>query len=100
MDVPTRQAYTMVLVAPEERAAAAGLTNAVRPAASSIAPAISGIAFQTAASGLPFVLAGGLKIAYDLILWLAFRLVPLSTNEQSPRCAGGRKIKGFPIQEV
>jgi MFS family permease len=77
MDVPTRQAYTMALVAPDERAAAAGLTNAVRPAASSIAPLISGVALQAAASGLPFVLAGGLKIVYDSMLWLAFRRVPM-----------------------
>jgi MFS family permease len=77
MDVPTRQAYTMVLVAPEERAAAAGVTSAVRPAASSVAPAISGLAFQTAANGLPFVLSGGLKIVYDVLLWLMFRQVPL-----------------------
>ncbi len=75
MDVPTRQAFTMAMVAPEERAAAAGLTNAVRPAAQSLAPAISGLALQSAASGLPFVLAGGLKSAYDLTLWLAFRRV-------------------------
>jgi uncharacterized membrane protein len=73
MDVPTRQAFTMALVAPEERAAAGGLTNAVRPAAQSLAPAISGLALQSAASGLPFVLAGGLKSAYDVALWLAFR---------------------------
>jgi MFS family permease len=77
MDVPTRQAYTMALVAPEERAAAAGLTNAVRPAAASLAPAISGLALETAATGLPFVLAGGLKVAYDILLWLVFRTVPL-----------------------
>lgn len=77
MDVPTRQAYTMIVVAPEERAAAAGVTNAVRPAASSLAPVISGLALQTAASGLPFILAGGLKIAYDLALWALFRRVPL-----------------------
>lgn len=77
MDVPTRQAYTMVLVAPEERAAAAGLTNAVRPAAASLAPAISGVALQAAINGLPFVLAGGLKILYDVTLWLTFRRVAL-----------------------
>jgi MFS family permease len=77
MDVPTRQAYTMALVAPEERAAAAGVTNAVRPAASSVAPAISGLALQTAANGLPFVLSGGLKIVYDVLLWLMFRQVSL-----------------------
>jgi MFS family permease len=77
MDVPTRQAYTMILVAPEERAAAAGLTGAVRPAASSVAPLIAGLALQTAALGLPFILAGGLKAAYDLTLWFVFRKVPL-----------------------
>jgi MFS family permease len=82
MDVPTRQAYTMTLVAPEERSAAAGLTNAVRPAASSLSPAISGVALQTAASGLPFVLAGVLKIGYDLILWTIFRKVPTSPSDR------------------
>lgn len=84
MDVPTRQAFTMALVAPEERAAAAGLTNAVRPAAQSLAPAISGLALQSAASGLPFVLAGGLKSAYDLALWLAFRRAVSRAGEGNP----------------
>jgi hypothetical protein len=30
-----------------------------------------------AATGLPFFLAGGLKIAYDLALYFTFRRVPL-----------------------
>lgn len=84
MDVPIRQAYTMALVAPEERAAAAGVTNAVRPAAASLAPAISGLALETAATGLPFVLAGGLKIVYDIALWLVFRSVPLGGKAPPP----------------
>ncbi len=84
MDVPTRQAYTMALVTPDERAAAAGLTNAVRPAAQSLAPAISGLALQSAVSGIPFILAGGLKAAYDITLWLAFRRVPLSAERAMP----------------
>jgi len=75
MDVPTRQAYTMVLVAPEERAAAAGVTNAVRPIAASAAPAISGLALQAAASGLPFILAGALKVVYDVLIWITFRRI-------------------------
>jgi NaMN:DMB phosphoribosyltransferase len=49
----------------------------VRPAASSVAPLIAGLALQTAALGLPFILAGGLKAAYDLTLWFVFRKVPL-----------------------
>ncbi len=88
MDVPTRQAYTMVLVAPEERAAAAGLTNAVRPIAASVAPALSGVALGATsvavAVSVPFVLAGGLKIVYDLLLWAMFRRVPLQTEEIPP----------------
>jgi MFS family permease len=77
MDVPTRQAYTMALVAPEERPAAAGFTTSVRAIAQSCAPALSGLALKTAGSGLPFAIAGGLKILYDLSLYARFRNVPL-----------------------
>lgn len=77
MDVPTRQAYTMALVTPAERAAAAGVTNAVRTGAAAFSPALSGLAFQTAQLGLPFILSGVLKSAYDLTLWRLFRTVPL-----------------------
>jgi Major Facilitator Superfamily len=73
MDVPTRQAYTLSLVPAHDRARAAGVTAAVRPAAASIAPLLTGIAFQLASLGLPFVLAGGMKIAYDVALLAAFR---------------------------
>jgi MFS family permease len=82
MDVPARQAYTMTLVTPAERSAAAGLTNAVRPAAASLAPILSGLAFQVAAAGLPFIAAGAIKAAYDVALWLTFRRVPL--REDTP----------------
>ncbi len=85
MDVPPRQAYTMAMVVPEERASAAGFTNGVRTAAASIAPAISGAALATVASGLPFVLAGGLKAVYDLALWLTFRRVPMPDADAGSR---------------
>jgi MFS family permease len=77
MDVPTRQAYTLSLVPPHDRARAVGVTAAVRPAAAAIAPLLTGIAFQLAAVGLPFVLAGAIKIAYDVSLLATFRNVPL-----------------------
>jgi len=81
MDVPTRQAYTMALVAPDERPAAAGFTTSARGLAQAVAPVISGLALQRAASGLPFFLAGGLKIAYDLALYFRFRNVKLPDKE-------------------
>jgi hypothetical protein len=42
---------------------------------------LSGIAFQLAAAGLPFVLAGGLKIVYDLALLATFRGVKLDETD-------------------
>jgi hypothetical protein len=78
--VPTRQAYTLSLVPPHDRARAAGVTAAVRPAAASIAPVLTGIAFQLAAAGIPFVLAGAIKIAYDLSLLATFRNVPVDDH--------------------
>ncbi len=77
MDVPTRQAYTMALVAPEERPAAAGLTGSARALAQALAPIVSGATMGIAASGAPFFLSGGLKIVYDLALFFRFRSVAL-----------------------
>lgn len=84
MDVPTRQAYTLSLVPPGDRARAAGVTAAVRPAAASLAPLLTGIAFQFAALGLPFVFAGGIKILYDVTLLATFRGVSLEPALEPP----------------
>ncbi len=79
MDVPTRQAYTMALVAPEERTAAASVTSLARSAGSATSPVFSGLLMQGAlvALGLPFIIGGALKAAYDLTLWTVFRRVKL-----------------------
>jgi len=76
MDVPTRQSYTMAIVSPEERSAAAGITGTARTVGASLAPVCAGLLLSTPAlmSGLFFV-AGGLKIVYDLLLLHNFRLV-------------------------
>jgi MFS family permease len=77
MDVPTRQAYTMLLVPPHQRTRAAGLTAAVRPAGAAFAPLFAGLAIGGSAFGLPFYVAGGLKIVYDLTLFAMFRRIKL-----------------------
>jgi MFS family permease len=73
MDVPTRQSYTMAVVDADERVAAAGLTNVARGAGSTFAPTITGYLFSISAFATPFFVAGGLKIAYDLLVYVAFR---------------------------
>lgn len=62
MDVPTRQAYVMALVDPEERTPAAAVTNTARYVVRPVGPALAGVS-QSIAFGLPFVLAGGNQIA-------------------------------------
>jgi len=73
MDVPTRTSYVMAVVTPAERPAAASVTAVPRSLASSISPAIAGVLLTTSFSGLPLVVCGALKIAYDLALLFSFR---------------------------
>lgn len=73
MDVPTRQAYTMAVVRPDERSAAAGITGVARSLGASVSPLFASIFVGSAGlASLPFILAGGLKIIYDLLLFRAF----------------------------
>jgi MFS family permease len=74
MDVPTRQAYTMAVVAPDERSAAAGVTGIARTTGAAISPVLAGPMLAVPAlASLPFFLAGGLKILYDLLLYRSFK---------------------------
>lgn len=76
MDVPTRQSYTMAVVAPDERSAASGVTAIARSVGASVSPALTGLLFSIPALfNAPFFLAGGLKIIYDLLLYREFRAV-------------------------
>lgn len=73
LDVPTRQSYLMAVVDPDERSAAAGIASVARTGAAAVAPAFAGAALSAPALGLPFLIAGGLKIVYDLTLFALFR---------------------------
>jgi len=73
MDVPARQAFVVSIVPPAERAGAVAFTGLVRGLGQAGGPLLSGAAIQGAALGLPFYLAGTLKLVYDLSLYAAFR---------------------------
>lgn len=73
MDVPTRQSYLMAVVAPDERSAATGVTTTARTTAAAFAPFVSGALFSASWLVAPFLLAGALKIVYDLLLYRSFR---------------------------
>jgi MFS family permease len=86
MDVPTRQSYVMAVVAPEERSAAAGVTGVARTLGGAAAPALAGLLLERSLLAAPFVAAGLLKLAYDLLLLAAFRRVrpPEEAGRVSP----------------
>jgi MFS family permease len=73
MYVPTRQAYTMAAVDPDERSAAAGVTGVARTAGAAVSPSLAGLLLAVPALiSVPFFLSGSLKVMYDLLLWRSF----------------------------
>jgi MFS family permease len=85
MDVPTRQAYVVGVVDPDERTAATAYTNTARYAVRPLGPLAAAPIMQVSL-GAPFAIAGALKSAYDVALYAAFRRRP-------PRWAGAEDAR-------
>jgi MFS family permease len=73
MDVPTRQSYVMAVVRPEERTRVSGVTGLVRLGGWAVGPPLAGAAMQGVSLLAPLVTGAAMKIAYDALLWAAFR---------------------------
>ncbi len=73
MDVPTRQSYTMAVVAPDERSAASGVTTIARSVGAALSPSLAGLLMSVPfLFSVPFFLSGGLKLVYDMMLFKSF----------------------------
>lgn len=73
MDVPTRQSYTIAVVAPDERSAASGVTTIARSIGAALSPSLAGLLMAVPALfSAPFFLAGALKLGYDFLLFKSF----------------------------
>jgi sugar phosphate permease len=84
VDVPTRQAFLMLVVGDDEREATATVTNAGRTVAQAVSPALTGYVMQAVSLAAPFILGGVLKIVYDLLLYQTCRrAAPLSARERA-----------------
>ncbi len=73
MDVPTRQSYILAVVQPNERTYASGVTNLTRNISRAVTPSVAGYLMQHLTLAMPLFLGGGIKIFYDLLLYVAFR---------------------------
>ena len=77
MDVPTRQSYVMAIVPPHRRTYASGVTNLTRTIGWALGPPVAGVVMQNVGLAVPLFIGGGLKIAYDIVLYRSFhRLRP------------------------
>jgi len=84
MDVPTRSSYVMAIVTPAERPAAASITSVPRSLAAAISPFLAGWMLGLSSFGWPLLVAGGVKIVYDLLLLAMFRKIrPPEEDDQS-----------------
>jgi MFS family permease len=82
MDVPARQSYTMAVVAPDESSAAAGVTGIARSIGAAISPTFSGVFLgNPVLLGAPFLVAGALKVVYDILLYRSFREIKEREHE-------------------
>jgi len=72
MDVPTRTSYVMAIVEPSERPAAASVTSVPRSLAAAVGPSLAGYLLTVSTFGWPLVVAGAVKIGYDLLLLVLF----------------------------
>ena len=73
MDVPTRQAYTMAVVTADERSAASGMAGVARSLGGAVSPLLAGVLVANPVlTSVPFFLAGGIKIVYDVLLYRSF----------------------------
>jgi MFS family permease len=76
MDVPARQAFVMAIVPPDERAGASSVTNVPRSLASAATPLVAGLLLARSTFGWPLLIAGTVKITYDVVLLALYRDVP------------------------
>ncbi len=89
MDVPTRQSYVMAVVRPHERTRAAGVTHLVRLGGWAAAPFLAGSLMSSGVLAAPILAGAGLKIAYDVLLYAAFRH-HRPPEERGPRATSAR----------
>ncbi len=73
MDVPTRHSYVMARMRPEERTVAAGVTHLVRLGGWAAGPLVAGLLMRGTSPATPLLVGAAMKIAYDLVLYAAFR---------------------------
>ncbi len=72
MDQAPRQAFLAAAVLPEERTAVMGMVNVVKTLSQSLGPVVTGTLAGKGKFWVAFVVAGALKLAYDVLMLALF----------------------------
>jgi len=81
MDVPTRQAYMMAIVPPEERTVMAGSANLGRGIGRMPSSTATGFLWAGSYTVAPWLFGGGLKLVYDFLIYFSFRNVAIDDQQ-------------------
>ena len=88
MDSAPRSAFVAAVLLPHERTAAMGLMNVVKSSSQSLSPLITGVLVGKKLFWLAFVLAGSLKVLYDVAILAAFVSYKPREEEEEPQQNG------------
>lgn len=91
MDQAPRTAFIAAVVKPEERTAVMGITSMLRTLASAVGPSVTGLLAGNDRFWIAFVVAGALRICYDLGLFAMFVNMKLHTHESKDQVNSPRQ---------
>ena len=84
LDQAPRAALIAAVVKPEERTAVMGVTSVLRTLASTVGPSVTGVLSGSDRFWIAFVVAGALRLAYDVGLFAMFINIELYKHEPTP----------------
>ncbi|KAK3345594.1 major facilitator superfamily domain-containing protein [Neurospora tetraspora] len=87
MDQAPRAALIAAVVKPEERTAVMGITSTLRTLASTMGPSITGLLADGGRFWVAFVVAGALRLTYDLGIFTMFINIKLNKHEEEEQVA-------------
>lgn len=91
MDQAPRSAFLSAVVLPEERTATMGIVNTVKTMSQSSGPLITGVLAGEGRFWIAFVVAGGLKVSYDVGMLRMFVNLKLDGDKGSQRPSTARE---------
>lgn len=93
MDVGPRSAFLAAVILPTERTAVMGIINVVKTASQSMGPFVTGTLITKKLFWVAFVVAGSLKVTYDLGVLIMFK------NHKTPEDLAAERLTTDQVED-